>query len=103
AKADRVFDRLFVIEAAGWKVSAEHPDLVPAAETGILTELFRGMRGLREGASPGDDHERQIEAFIERSTALEAAIREGRAKEASAVLADLDTRCTACHKAWRNK
>jgi CNT family concentrative nucleoside transporter len=103
AKADRVFDRLFVIEAAGWKVPAEHPDLVPAAETGILTELFRGMRGLREGASPGDDHERQIEAFIERSTALEAAIREGRAKEASAVLADLDTRCTACHKAWRNK
>jgi len=103
AKADRVFDRLFVVEAAGWKVPSEHPDLVPAAEVGILTELFRGMRGLREGASPEDDHERQIEAFIERSTALEAAVRNGRAEEASAILADLDTRCTACHKAWRNK
>jgi len=38
---DEVFDHLQAIEKAGWKVPADHPDLVPVAEAGRLADLFR--------------------------------------------------------------
>jgi protein tyrosine phosphatase (PTP) superfamily phosphohydrolase (DUF442 family) len=40
-EVDEVFDHLKLIEKAGWKTPADHPDLVPAAEAGRLADLFR--------------------------------------------------------------
>jgi protein tyrosine phosphatase (PTP) superfamily phosphohydrolase (DUF442 family) len=38
---DAAHDRLALVEAAGWNVPREHPDLVPAAEAGRLADHFR--------------------------------------------------------------
>lgn len=38
---DEVFERLKVIEKAGWITPREHPDLVPVAEAGRLADLYR--------------------------------------------------------------
>lgn len=38
---DEVFEHLKLIEKAGWKTPADHPDLVPAAEAGRLADLHR--------------------------------------------------------------
>lgn len=40
---DEAIEHLKAIEKTGWRVPADHPDLVPVAEAGRLVDLFRVM------------------------------------------------------------
>lgn len=40
---DEVMEHLKLIEKAAWRVPADHPDLVPAAEAGRLADLYRAL------------------------------------------------------------
>ena len=95
------YDHLRAIRDAGWQVPADHPDLVPAAEAGHLTDLFRTMD---TEPYPADFAEwtRDSQRL---ASEIEAAIVAG-----DFVRADLDARldqigtsCKACHVAYRNQ
>jgi hypothetical protein len=46
AKLDRVWDRVKLIRKADWQTPADHPDLVLAQETLVLTQLLRESSSL---------------------------------------------------------
>ena len=44
---DHAFEHLKEIEKAGWKTPESSPDLVPAAESGRLADLYRSLQETR--------------------------------------------------------
>lgn len=105
ADIDRVWDRLKIIRASGWSTPSDHPDLVPAAESGMIVDLLRSAQlhppMLPDPARAGTFEEllaRAISAADELETAL-VARDPASAERAWRPLADS---CTACHQQFRN-
>lgn len=74
---DEVFEHLKFIEKAGWVPSAEHPDLVPAAEAGRLADLYRVLGETEYVRSkPGELASLLVESQA-RAQALEDMLSEG--------------------------
>jgi protein tyrosine phosphatase (PTP) superfamily phosphohydrolase (DUF442 family) len=103
--ADFALEHLVAIEKAGWKVPADHPDLVPAAEAGKLANLLRFMaESDRSKKQPAD-----FAAFLlknsDQATALEDALVAGKsdAAELSKLLKAVNTSCKDCHTKYRNE
>ena len=101
---DEVFERLKLIERAGWKAPADHPDLVPVAEAGHLADLMRVSK---------DDHETTIRPpeFAEwlhesavQASELEKSLLAGTIdpKRASAKFATVTQSCRSCHVKYRD-
>jgi hypothetical protein len=105
AEVDRIYDRLALLAANDWVVPKNHADLVPAAEAGILTERFRGMSHLALGSSSSEpaDPPLDFRRTIELTTALESAVRGGRASEATSILGSITSECRACHRIHRDQ
>ncbi|GAB4385023.1 MAG: hypothetical protein Kow0022_09420 [Phycisphaerales bacterium] len=96
------FGHLRAVERAGWGPPEDHPDLVPAAEAGMLHDLFRAAQADTQVPSAQDDFARWLAQSIERSARLEEAIAAGDARQASAELATLSNLCTQCHVRYRD-
>lgn len=99
-EVDLAFENLGHVKTAGWKVPRDHPDLVPAAEAGRLTDNLR----LSVDAGRGDEFMRRLKQSIDQASALEEAL------VADAPAADLEARwklvsasCKDCHKTYRDR
>lgn len=106
ADVDRLHDQLRLLAANDWVVPKNHVDLVPAVEAGILTERFRGMSHLAPGSSSSSepaDPPLDFRRTIELTTALESAVRGGRASEATSILGSITSECRACHRIHRDQ
>lgn len=101
---DDTFEHLKRIQSAGWQTPAAHPDLVPAAEAGRLTDLFRNLRDdARCQSKPAEFMEwmlaasrdtAQLEAELVASTpSIEHLDRQW---------ARLTESCTHCHAKYRD-
>ena len=106
AHVDRVWDRVKLIRAAGWRTPAEHPDLVPAAEAGMLHD---GLRASRDTA-PAWDAVASAPAFVapmlrslEASKALEDSLVRADPDGAESAFAVLAASCRECHEVYRNQ
>jgi protein tyrosine phosphatase (PTP) superfamily phosphohydrolase (DUF442 family) len=103
--ADEAFDHLTLIEKAGWKVPADHPDLVPAAEAGRLADLLR----LLAESDRSKKHPVDFADFLRKNSAeaqaLEDAIVAGKsdATALSKLLKAVNTSCKDCHTKYRNE
>jgi protein tyrosine phosphatase (PTP) superfamily phosphohydrolase (DUF442 family) len=104
AVVDRRFDNLKLVQQAGWKPSAEHPDVAPAHEALQVMELFVEMgRQDRVMNAPEDFRAwftqcetaaKNLEASLSADTPdLELAERSFR---------DLSQSCSQCHQVYRN-
>ena len=105
---DDAMERIKVVEKAGWKVPASHPDLAPAADAGAIADH---LRLLGDGGRPRGDADRaSFAAMLARSLAsaerLEANLTAPPAIDRAARLAEemqaLRATCTACHAAHRD-
>jgi protein tyrosine phosphatase (PTP) superfamily phosphohydrolase (DUF442 family) len=104
ADADRHWDHLKLLAARGWEPDPDHPDLAPAAEAGILADLFRTMAEQVEARAYG----RGFVAELERSAAEAAALE--RSLDASprdllaagAAFAEIGDACRSCHRVHRD-
>lgn len=101
---DHAFEHLGDIRAAGWSVPAHHPDLVPAAEAGRLTDNLRISHDDTASPALGTDFTRLLDRAITEAADLEESILQGRPA------ADLDSKfkliqasCKECHTAYRDK
>lgn len=91
------------VRDAGWNVPADHPDLAPAAEAGILENAFRNM--IEDDTfkyEPADYVQWMLDAQ-KASLDLENAFIAGDNTLAADAMQRLGTTCTDCHAAYRNE
>lgn len=101
---DHAMEHLKAIERAGWKVPADHPDLVPVAEAGRLADLLRiSAAGERAKSKPVEFAELLMRNSAESQT-LEDLLGAPNAdvQSLSAQLKIIARSCTDCHKQFRD-
>jgi len=103
AAAGVSWDHMKAIRDAGWMVPPDHPDLVPAAEAGILENVFRTLIEDEHFDEEPADYVQWMRDSHEASLSLENALVAGDAAEASQAMERLGTACDACHAAYRNE
>ena len=110
---DAAFEHLGLIEKAGWRTPADHPDLVPAAEAEIVVETFRALAGQERARAAGNEKVRaalqtNYFAWLDESFARAEAVRDGLTASTpdpaalSGAFKALGTACNDCHAAYRN-
>ena len=97
---DAAYEHLKLIQAAGWKTPADHPDLVPAAEAGRLADLYR----LLAERAPA---EKELPEFVEamkyaqmQAELVESRILEGTSPDEPFRL--VAASCKDCHTRFRD-
>lgn len=99
---DAVWERLKLVRDAGWGVPAEHPDVVPAAEAGMLADAFRVLAEGAESRALGEDCTASLVRAAAEASALEEALASVDSERASDAFAAVAASCTDCHKTYRN-
>lgn len=103
AELDIVYDLVQEASDAAWQVPADHPDLVPVAETRRLASLLARLRQDPESQQYEQRYQDLLEESIERAERLDQMVRSG-TTAGTAELADLvGQSCKACHKIYRNQ
>lgn len=102
---DEAFEHLKLVQANGWAVPTNHPDLVPAADAGTIADLYRiagGDATLLAKHDPGFGQ--ALRDANLRAVALEEAIARGAStKELDPLFQAAKNDCTACHAAHRDR
>lgn len=120
---DRTWDRVKVIQAANWDVPRDHPDLVPAAEAGMLVELLRASIESKYAVRPGSTgamvatanedpamaaptaqmtFDGLLQDALVAANGLEEALVAGDRSGADRWFSRVKANCTACHEQFRN-
>lgn len=101
AKLDRHFEQVKLVSKAGWKVPAEHPDLIPVTEALLveegLRETFRQLDSKQADAYGG-----LLQESVVQAGELTKAVRQGQWEQAGAALMRLEKSCAKCHAEFRN-
>jgi len=108
---DLISEHLRDIEKAGWQTPADHPDLVPAAEVGRLSDLFRDL--LKDPSTTSRDAEyarlmteshvasvklEELITSLTKGQAPDKSQREAMSKQAKIIA----TSCKDCHAKYRD-
>lgn len=102
-EVDQAYGNLQAIREAGWRVPADHPDLVPAAEAGRLTDNLRHSLEDPEWISEGEDFTRRMHAAEELASSLEEwLVRGGGKPELEAAWTKVAASCKDCHAVYRD-
>ncbi|MGD9790425.1 MAG: hypothetical protein AB7Q00_00780 [Phycisphaerales bacterium] len=102
---DNAFEHLKAIEAAGWSVPKDHPDLVPAAEAGQLADAFRVLTTERHTTERPKEYLDWITLSQTLGSAIEEQLADGtmNRESLSAKMKTLGTTCKSCHTAYRDQ
>ena len=98
---DHTFENLKLLARSDWHVPNAHPDLVPAAEAGQMTALFRALAQLEH--EHAQEMQQLLPDSLRASSQLEQALVEGRQTAATAAFIKLRNACRACHEQHRNE
>lgn len=101
---DAAMEHLKLIEKVGWKVPADHPDLVPAAEAGRLVDLHRASAATKRAQAARPEFMNLLRAGEARAKTLEdllaaAVVDKARATDA---FKQLGVSCKDCHVIYRD-
>ena len=101
---DEVTEHLKAIEAAGWNVPPDQPDLVATAEAGRLADLFRQLQTNERVARKSEDFMEKLKADEARAQKLEAMLAAGEkdGKRLSVQLGVIIASCMECHTKYRD-
>ncbi len=102
---DEVFDHLKAIEKSGWKSPVDSPDLVPVAEAGRLSDLFRFLAQNKEAAAKPAQVPNLLRADSKKAGEIEAGLAatpQMTASDLSQKLKSLAASCTDCHAQYRD-
>ena len=100
---DEVNDHLKAVEKAGWSAPADHPDLVPSAEAGLLADLLRTAHDDDEAKSKDALFKKMLDESNALATALEAELVKGApAVDLSAHMKKVQQSCKDCHAKYRD-
>ena len=101
---DKSWERIKLVRAAGWAAPADHPDLSPAAEAGMLADHFRVLAEDPETVAEGSEFAATMRLAADRAAALETSLARPSpdAAVSERVYLAVASSCTECHKDWRN-
>lgn len=103
-EADEHFDHLRAIESAQWTAPADHPDLVPVAEAGMLTDLFRLLQEDEQVQTKPEEFRQWLKQAEEEARTLEDGLTQGGvpAEELSRRMKVIGASCQTCHAKYRD-
>ena len=103
-EVDEIFDRLKLIETAGWKTPVDHPDLIPAAEAGRLADLMRAVKNDRDVSACPPELSDWLQAASDHATALERSLVVAGTDPTvlAAQFAAVGQSCKTCHAKYRD-
>ncbi len=99
---DEALEHLKVIEKAGWKAPANHPDLVPAAEAGRMADLYRLMETGEYTAKMPAEFQTLLRHSQQAAQGLEDAIVAGDSAAIGATFKVVTESCNGCHSKFRD-
>lgn len=101
---DEIFEHLKAIEKAGWRVPAEHPDLVPVAEAGRLADLYRVLNELEYSKRKPEEFRGMMAESNNRAQKLEDLLAAGEKDTGilSAQFKLVAASCKDCHVKYRD-
>lgn len=101
---DEAWDHMKLIQKAGWKSPADHPDLDPPHIALMLEEMMHEASRLdKPGAHPPDFHQRMSDAEAAMKSLGEVLSKQPvDAAGASAAFDSGASSCASCHKAYRD-
>jgi protein tyrosine phosphatase (PTP) superfamily phosphohydrolase (DUF442 family) len=98
---DKTWERVKLVREAGWAPPADHPEVAPAAEAGILADHFRALAGDPETAAEGADFVAAMRGAMDLAGMLETDLVAG-AGGMEQTYEALAASCRDCHEQWRN-
>lgn len=100
---DQAFEHLGDIRAAGWKTPAAHPDLVPAAEAGMLTDNLRLSAEDLQALALGEDFLARMKRAVDFASKLEEAlVANAGSEQLDAAYKAVNASCKDCHAVYRD-
>lgn len=103
AAASVSWDHMKQVRDAGWMVPPDHPDLAPAAEAGILSDIFRTLCEDDDFDQEPDDYIQWMIDSLHAAQDLEDALVANDTARAADAMSRLATACNDCHSAYRNE
>lgn len=101
---DFAWGNLGAVRAAGWKVPPNHPDLVPAAEAGRLSDHFRTSAEDARAKERGAEFLNQLMESARAASDLEEGIvASADSQKLESLYQRVEADCAACHAKHRNK
>ncbi|MEC9373608.1 MAG: hypothetical protein VYC34_07180 [Planctomycetota bacterium] len=103
AETDAVWERLKLIQKVGWAAPRDHPDLVPAAEAGLLRDLLRTMHDDPEAADYPSSYKAMLKDSEMAALAIEEALVRGErgTAEMEERFAFVERTCKGCQVVFR--
>jgi hypothetical protein len=101
---DEAWDQVKLIQKAGWKAPADHPDLDPPHIALMLEEMMHEASRLdRPGAHPPDFHTRMAEAESAMKSLGDALSKQPIDPAGASAAFDAGAAsCASCHKTYRD-
>lgn len=101
---EHTFDHLKLVSTAGWKPTAEHPDIDPPHEALLLKEHFTELLRTAEAKAAGERFVAYLQEGEAASAELETALNAAPAdlEKATAAFTAITKNCAACHKEIRD-
>ena len=104
AKMDRAWDEAKLIQKAGWKVSAEHPDLDPQRTALILAQTFEDLNSITPRRYVNEQiFQEQMQIALTASSALTQALAVNNVSNADAAFEKVRKSCKSCHFEYRDQ
>lgn len=104
AAMDRAWDEVKLVKKAGWKVSAEHPDLEPKHTALILAQTFEQLHAATPKQYAGEAvFGEQMKISLDSSAQLQAALTAGDTDQADLAYTAIGKSCKKCHFEYRDQ
>ena len=102
AGVDRAWDHLKLMAKNGWRAPSDHPDLVAAAEAGVVADHLRTLIDDEESVAYGEAFQNDMARSAREASELEAALVDRDLSLADVRFEALGASCNACHDTHRN-
>ena len=101
-RIDRALDNLHWLQQSEWSAPSHHPDLVGAAEAGMIVDTFRLIQLTTEANRFSDDFETLLVNAMHQARSLEEALVQELPKdELYLYLKRVEQSCINCHATHR--
>ncbi|HWB19002.1 MAG TPA: hypothetical protein VG711_01785 [Phycisphaerales bacterium] len=103
-EVDDIMSRLKLVEAAGWTVPADHPDVVPVEEAARMVDVFRALQKTPHAHSSEEKFIASLHDQQDQSQSLEDLLAADQLDKPrlSQEFKAIQNACNVCHTAYRD-
>lgn len=102
AEIDRAWDRIKIAQKHHWQAPAEHPDLAPQSDIGLIHDLLRSLLNDDLTLRSGDTYGNILKTAIDAAADIESSLANADLSRADVARVTLAQTCTDCHQLYRD-